>query len=280
MRQDISRVIITPPRVGSTSGRRFSRCVIRDVKRERHLVVDEEGVEYNGNYPHRIPIKESRKWRWATEKRFSDHLTPLYRFLEKNVGRKWDDVYSEFAQATKGEGKRHWHARFHFRRMVERVVTGRHDKQYVTVDFGGPVNYREDEFWGWYATAYYVDLNGVLRNDWTRFCEWRREQKKAKEKAHRLCTVNGKSYGYLKGVWYELFFIKPVDATSEQQPTYDGALDAHVDKLGVVVKRRRKDSPSFWSLDRELKSLYGDFVYVWKLRTLSKKEIRNLKLND
>lgn len=44
------------------------------------------------------PVRESMSWRRYGTKGFSDNLAPLYRFLQSNVGRPWDKVWSELCE--------------------------------------------------------------------------------------------------------------------------------------------------------------------------------------
>lgn len=46
-------------------------------------------------------------------KAFSDRLSPLIRFLEKNVGRNWDDVWSEICKVNDYRCVRGRHLRDH-----------------------------------------------------------------------------------------------------------------------------------------------------------------------
>lgn len=49
---------------------------------------------------------------WAA-KLLSDNLSPLRRYLEKQVGRPWNKVYSEIAQKFGTKGPIHYHLRRH-----------------------------------------------------------------------------------------------------------------------------------------------------------------------
>lgn len=71
--------------------------------------------------PERVPSREGmrRPYRAAEQKSFGDHTQPLHRFLEKNVGRPWDKVWSEICAHADARGIRGYHLRQHVRMYVE-----------------------------------------------------------------------------------------------------------------------------------------------------------------
>jgi hypothetical protein len=44
--------------------------------------------------------EKMRPMEWTYGTTFGDRLSPLFRWLESNCGRPWDDVYSEFCAVT------------------------------------------------------------------------------------------------------------------------------------------------------------------------------------
>jgi len=48
-----------------------------------------------------------RRNKWATE--LGDRLAPLWNWLESNIGRPWDKVYSEFCAVTDRRNIRGYH---------------------------------------------------------------------------------------------------------------------------------------------------------------------------
>lgn len=48
--------------------------------------------------PHREGMRRPYNW-WNSRKEPGWYMTPLYRYLDKQVGRRWDDVYREIRQA-------------------------------------------------------------------------------------------------------------------------------------------------------------------------------------
>src|SRR5881394_3128989 len=82
----MSRVVTEAPRRGSS-------C--RSKKTGRRLHRAEFDADDHGSTRHKV----SRHGQYGWEgKEFSDLLGPLRRYLAKQVGRPWDDVYSEMAR--------------------------------------------------------------------------------------------------------------------------------------------------------------------------------------
>jgi len=81
MRSDMSKVVVERPRSGHQA--RYPRKKVEN----RYDCAFED-------YPTRQPVGRRR----YGEKHFSDHLSPLFRFLRKNVGRPWNNVWSELCE--------------------------------------------------------------------------------------------------------------------------------------------------------------------------------------
>ncbi len=80
MRADMGKVLVERPRFGSRGGRPkgYKKAVTR-------------GLAAGGG-----PTREGMKRPHGHSlKQFNEHLGPLRRFLDANVGRPWDTVYSE-----------------------------------------------------------------------------------------------------------------------------------------------------------------------------------------
>ncbi len=98
MRQDLHKVIIDLPRGGSRMRNRKSRLHLHG--NQVNSWTDEK-LEDHDSGPNRFPMSMRAKYSGHYgEKDFSDRLNPLRRFLRSQVGRRWDDVYSEMVQHT------------------------------------------------------------------------------------------------------------------------------------------------------------------------------------
>jgi hypothetical protein len=134
MRDDMHRVIITrarffPPKCAPRKGR---------AKPLEEL-------------PAKRGMRRDHAEKWA-QKQLSDHLSPLRRYLEKQVGRPWNKVYSEIAQKFGVKGPIH----YHLRRHVFEFVAVKPRRQ--TFSYRGKTYVR---LWG---QALYVDeRDGILK---------------------------------------------------------------------------------------------------------------------
>lgn len=100
MRRDMHEVLIERPRGGWRGDRR--------VKAWDPAIHEHED----------IPKRESTSRHRGGTKHLSDLLGPLRRFLERSVGRRWDDVYSELRQGLSPKSALHMHILDHARFMV------------------------------------------------------------------------------------------------------------------------------------------------------------------
>lgn len=99
MRPDMHKVIVEEPRHGGDRHKNRRRANLPD-----ELLPKKEGIRRP--YTH-------RKW-------FGEHLGPLKRWLRSNVGRPWNDVYSEASQVITADSPVRAHIRVHMFEMVQR----------------------------------------------------------------------------------------------------------------------------------------------------------------
>lgn len=146
MRKDMFKVIVERPRPGSRhlsdqyNGYRKAKTVKLD---ENFDCVD----EFSGKS--KIPMKG----KYVSERKyFNENLNPLRRFLEKSVGRRWDDVYSEICETLDTNSTIKQHVRQH----VPDFIT-------TKVRFGENGEVYDSNRWysrsPLYAGALYVDPN-------------------------------------------------------------------------------------------------------------------------
>lgn len=84
MRKDLNKLLCEEERNGSSRS-------FKGVRRKKIFQADDE---FNAG-------RESMTKRYAiigNNKNFGEHLSPLYGIVRKNVGRRWDDVYSEMSE--------------------------------------------------------------------------------------------------------------------------------------------------------------------------------------
>jgi len=102
MRDDMDKVVTERPR---TKGSPHKGAKKRDAK----VPWDEK--------PKREPMSHGRG-----NKEFTDLIGPLHRYLEKNVGRPWNKVWSEVKASMTGTGMQHQHLRGHVLGDVEEHI--------------------------------------------------------------------------------------------------------------------------------------------------------------
>jgi hypothetical protein len=90
MRADMGKVLVERPRVrggfvAGRTGRRYARAVRR-------------GLDSGDGTPAREGIKGRYRGGHGRMKHFNEHLGPLRKFVQANVGRPWDTVYGEICQ--------------------------------------------------------------------------------------------------------------------------------------------------------------------------------------
>ena len=81
MRKDMNKVIVERPRRGHKNK-------YKDFRHDKYFLVKEENHFF----------RESMKIRYKThywDKEFNENLNPLWRWIEKQIGRNYNDVYSE-----------------------------------------------------------------------------------------------------------------------------------------------------------------------------------------
>ena len=190
MREDMSKVVIERPREGHGLPSRKTRLRIRRYDLDK---------EYD-DLPSRVSGSRSKYIRSREIKYFSDLIGPLRRFLRKNVGRPWDQVYSEM--------KLH---------LDDRKVTGRHVFEHVETEvemhalIGDDGELYKLDYGGRYQSIYefYVDPRTGLLCWSDNSPPWRQRRKLSKlekdaQEVNRVLLGVNTCYAKLNGIWYFL----------------------------------------------------------------------------
>lgn len=107
-------LIVDEPR---TAGYQDSRTYVRARNKPKVVVGEDEDGYF-------VEDRNARRGKMTrTTKHFGDHIMPLKRFLLKNVGRAWDDVWSEICQFADHRNVRGRHLREHVDFWVHTKVT-------------------------------------------------------------------------------------------------------------------------------------------------------------
>jgi hypothetical protein len=95
MRKDMAKVIVERPRQG-----RYTR-----IKKTPRDFED-------------CPSKEGMRKPYLNRKSLNENLNPLWRFLERNINRPWDKVYSEICENLKTTSTVQQHVRDHIKGLL------------------------------------------------------------------------------------------------------------------------------------------------------------------
>ncbi|QEL15422.1 hypothetical protein [Limnoglobus roseus] len=243
MRADMGKVLVERPRPGSRDGSRPHKGYQKAV----HRAMGQGGG----------PVREGMTQRCGGTRHFNEHLAPLRRFLQTNVGRPWDKIYSEICQYVDRGNVVQKHILTH---LFDYVVT-----KTIVIDsvpclgqrmwpgeFGQPLRdvrpYREH----WYVCP----VSGLLKKFKHQKYNYTRSQAVKKEpKVHRL-TETMAYREVADGV--ELIRLAPLPENWTVKKGFD-----------VLLKR------SWSGLSKELvHQTYGRWVYAVAVWRASKRELK------
>lgn len=253
MRKDMAKVIVERPRLGrAAAGLRPGRM--------RPLVDDDgEIVRAKGA---REPVGRAQK-----TKGLNETLNPLRRYLESQVGRPWNKVYSEISAHLKPTSTVQQHVRDHIEDFVAFRTRMREGQVYVNHRWG-----QEKLLAQSWQRLYVHPRTGLLRRNEKRPARGRmaRDLRKssAAERAARLREIDAKTQAHLFGDdWWE---VKLAEVEWVRCKDESGRMQTYP-KLYVDVVHRAGLS----TLPGE--KLYGRAgVYAAEKRQLSKAEIKRL----
>ena len=87
--------------------------------------------------PEGMALREPMRARWRSDYiELNDYLAPLRRYLGKQVGRPWNDVYSEISKELRLDKETDRHVLLHVSRIVSKVTIGR-DGEWLVDDRAG-----------------------------------------------------------------------------------------------------------------------------------------------
>jgi hypothetical protein len=249
MRPDMSKVIVERPRFGS---RRRSR----PAKGYNHRL-DAGGLDH-------LPKREGMKRPYAGDtKILNEHLGPLGRYIEKQVGLPWDDVFSEICAFINRNSAVQDHVRDHIYDFVTTDVLLIDGVPYRKAGAGrrpwgkeGPLDAH-----GRWGGFYVCPLSGLLKRV-TR--KRKRPPKKAtppvfvRVDADRQCRL-------IDGRWHLVELRKlPEKAMGVAPPNRARQRDVLLNRPALALE------------EAEARRLYGAAVYAVAARPLSKRELTQL----
>jgi hypothetical protein len=214
MRSDMARVIVERPRIPAFKVRKGRDLPLEDMPFRKGM---------RRGHAERGDVKE-----------LNENLAPLRRYLEKQVGRRWDKIYAEISARLRVSNAVQQHVRDHLRDFV--AVTPRRIN-------GG---WRTRQTGLWYQALYVDPRTGLLcRTD--RLPEekayQRRRRRRLAPPIECIALEEDRELRLIGGIWYEVCFAalpEPEyracrEIQSRRLKPYDPR--SQVVEVGIVVRR-------------------------------------------
>lgn len=227
----MAKVIVERPRHGS---RQKSRKGYRKLWQR---LAPEDWPKSEGIFAHK-----------GRTKSFNEHLGPLRRYLQKQIGRPWNKVFSEICENLRVDSAVQSHVRDHLDDYVETCV----------VEIGGVACHGTEPVGLPMARGYKLFFvcprTGLLR------AIERRKKRPVPAPVERVPVDETREYRLMSGIWYEIE-LRPI--TDEACGEIDIVLGTEVGHFSESMAIRT----------------YGTSVFAVKRRQINKREIRRLQLN-
>lgn len=274
MRKDMAKVIVERPRYKDGS----------DKKGRRHPLEE---------LPSKIGMRRAHKER-GTWKMLNENLSPLRRYLEKQVGRPWNKVYAEIAAGLRVSSTVQQHVRDHIKDFV--VVKPRRGLHSVY----SYCDEREGTVSIWWQRLYVDPNDGILKRT-DRLPEMKARKRREQAEKRKAKPVDRKPISpdrelrQIDGLWYEVtlaaFPMAQYQIVTETKKvrirpwsSKSGTVDKEVTERrlfsppvfdvvrgATITVGPRVDEPAAW---REFRERHPDGRYAIRKRQLSSKELR------
>ena len=265
MRDDMDEVIIERPRRGSRW--------LKHARRTRRI----DPKVATARDPDAIPLQVGIG-RWTTysrnRKTLNENLSPLRRYLEKQVNRPWDKVWSDISENLSASSTVQQHVRDHIGDFVAMQTFIKDGVVSLTGRFSRPRPLADGHY------RMYVDpRTGILRKN-KHYRSWQQGRRAeaeqvARERAARMREIapDTQLHKFEDRGWWE---VKLAPIPKVRVPTttgYRGYYETYERVTDVVASAGFSDLPSW--------ELYGrDGVYAVSKRQLSKKELAAFDLRE
>ena len=201
MRADMQKVVVERPRRGG-------RGLIHRPRRR--------GEDWEN-----LPLRHGIRRQWKDRKELSDNLNPLWRYLDGQVGRPWNAVWSEICERLDFRSVLGFHVKSHIDQHVEQHVRMINGRAHGLARFASG---------GWAPVfGMYVHPDTGLLERGHRWNAWRDSEgrpitpawKINKYEALRRILDEDTQLHFHRGQWYEVKLGEPHVVThDEQEPPY------------------------------------------------------------
>jgi len=216
MRKDMAKVVVECPRLNH-----YAESNVKG----RKLDFDD--------MPYCEGMKAGRRRGW-NRKSFSENLNPLRRYLERQVGRLWNDVFSEICENINPNSTVQQHVRSHIFNFVE-----------INTYRGNDGNVHAEGTRYFFHDLYVDPDDGILRGT-----QRRRHRYPSKPMEDYISFGYERAYHRLSGIWFEVFYtVLPESIVVECIDEKTGA--KHYRRIpptfGVDVVNGKWSTPSIYS---------------------------------
>lgn len=198
MRSDMAKIIVEKPRISGTSTSKLVRSRLKAMS-------DED-----------IPLCEGMRRvhkGWSARKELNENLTPLHRFLNSCVGRKWNDVYSEICSHVNRNSAVQLH-------ILQHLFNDGFVEMHVVMLDGEPCDSFGRKLYHWRTSSLrsmYVDpVSGILKFVPNYRCK--RQYRYEEKYPDAFPAGHLAEYRLAKGIWYWVRFENVPSPISYPEP--------------------------------------------------------------
>jgi hypothetical protein len=258
MRNDMLKVITEPARRGV----RYYSTLRNEYRAAKNFVLDDD-LEVDDIWCGRIlPMRAKTVGYDGKEANYT--VNPLLRFLHSQLGKNWDDIYSQISSIKSDLGRR-----YDIKRMigwnVETNTFIEDGEIYYSCKYHGPrlINNTADQLYVHPITNVLCISTGLSYKT-----IWRNRQKEKKTETAKTHKIVSKDLQFHKidGNWYRVK-VQPFDWTKDV---------SNYDVFGSILTQRWYNK---WDLARACMEKYGAHVTAVEKQAASKKDIRRYKLS-
>lgn len=217
MRSDMAKVIVERPRWGAA---------LRGKKKGYRKALQKSEI---ADLPRREPL--AGRWR-GMSKCFSEHLSPMRRFLRSRVGRPWDKVHQELCANVDFGNIVQKHVMTHIYQYVARYVEEIDGRLFSAKGYGRAWPLTEGQM-------YVCPRTGILRTV---------KQSRTRITPKRICRTSMLQFHFRDGGWWELQLRELPPIQSEQ---WDVWLEKPIVKI-TSGERESAYGAKRWAISKKL----------------------------